>query len=129
MESPLGVLTSASEGIKKCCLFGLGFFAWLITLLPRSFATVSVEVLGKVLLCWAEETGTAATLLSFRVQSEVGVLDTSLPKSGLEESSPWEYPWLVSLSPEGLPSLPVAQSLLLPPLCLLVQDCATLACE
>ena len=58
-------------------------------------------------------------------------------KRGLEESSPWEYPWLVSLSPEGLPSLPVAQSLLPPPLFLLCyqerhtfgQDSETLACE
>lgn len=36
-------------------------------------------------------------------------------KKEREESSTREYPCLISLSPEGLPSLPVAQSLLPPP--------------
>lgn len=56
MECPLGVLTSASERILKCCLFeGVLPGRSLETLLPRSLVMVRVEVLAEVLLSWAEE--------------------------------------------------------------------------
>jgi len=100
----------------------------LETPLPRSPATVGAEVLGKVLLSRAEErvAGCFPALGRWCCYPSVlpwagtrGSVDTPFKKRGLGESSPWEHPWLVSLSPEGLPSLPAAQSLLPPPLYLL----------
>lgn len=98
----------------------LGFFAWLITRDSAAKILCHGRCGGaqKVLLSWAEEqiAGCFPALRKLVLLLPSSCVQSHQLRKRNEESSPREYPCLISLIPEGLPFLLVAQSLLSPPL-------------